>query len=196
MSLPHDDERTFRTQVVAAALLDDPHRPQRLIAAQRAYPESLRGLWELPGGKLEPGETVQEALHRECREELGVRIRLLEEVPGPHRQGWPLSESAAMRVWTAVVVGAVGGPAAETEPDDAQAGPGVRTEPETSHTGAPEATVEALRTGRQPEGADHLELRWVRIGPEPLEGLQEAEALPWIPADLPILDGIRRHLAG
>ena len=38
MSLRHDDERTFRTQVVAAALLDDPHRPQRLIAAQRAYP--------------------------------------------------------------------------------------------------------------------------------------------------------------
>ena len=55
MSLRHDDERTFRTQVVAAALLDDPHRPQRLIAAQRAYPESLRGLWELPGGKQEPG---------------------------------------------------------------------------------------------------------------------------------------------
>ena len=169
MSLRHDDERTFRTQVVAAALLDDPHRPQRLIAAQRAYPESLRGLWELPGGKQEPGETVQEALHRECREELGVRIRLLEEVPGPHRQGWPLSESAAMRVWTAVVVGA-----AEEQ----------------------EADAEALRTGRQPEGADHLELRWVRIGPEPIEGLQEAEALPWIPADLPILDGIRRHLAG
>lgn len=169
MSLRNDDERTFRTQVVAAALLDDPHRPQRLIAAQRAYPESLRGLWELPGGKQEPGETVQEALHRECREELGVRIRLLEEVPGPHRQGWPLSESAAMRVWTAVVVGA-----AEQQ----------------------EADADALGTGRQPEGADHLELRWVRIGPEPIEGLQEAEALPWIPADLPILDGIRRHLAG
>ena len=72
MSLRHDDERTFRTHVVAAALLDDPHRPQRLIAAQRAYPESLRGLWELPGGKQEPGETVQEALHRECREELAI----------------------------------------------------------------------------------------------------------------------------
>ncbi|KUG51386.1 NUDIX domain-containing protein [Kocuria palustris] len=169
MSLRHDDERTFRTQVVAAALLDDPHRPQRLIAAQRAYPESLRGLWELPGGKQEPGETVQEALHRECRGELGVRIRLLEEVPGPHRQGWPLSESAAMRVWTAVVVAA-----AEEQ----------------------EADADALGMGRQAEGADHLELRWVRIGPEPIEGLQEAEALPWIPADLPILDGIRRHLAG
>lgn len=169
MSLRHDDERTFRTQVVAAALLDDPHRPQQLIAAQRAYPESLRGLWELPGGKQEPGETVQEALHRECREELGVRIRLLEEVPGPHRQGWPLSDSAAMRVWTAVVVGA-----AEEQ----------------------EADADALGMGRQPEGTDHLELRWVRIGPEPIEGLQEAEALPWIPADLPILDGIRRHLAG
>lgn len=183
MSLPHDDERTFRTQVVAAALLDDPLRPQRLIAAQRAYPESLRGLWELPGGKQEPGETVQEALHRECREELGVRIRLLEEVPGPHRQGWPLSESAAMRVWTAVVVGAAEDPAAETEPDTTPAAP-------------QEADVDALRTGRQPEGADHLELRWVRLGPEPIEGLQKAEALPWIPADLPILDGIRRHLAG
>lgn len=186
MSLPHDDQRSFRTQVVAAALLDEPQRPQRLLAAQRAYPESLRGLWELPGGKQERGETAQEALHRECREELGVRIRLLHEIPGPHRQGWPLSETAAMRVWTAVVVG--------TAEDDAPDAPDA--EPGTTHAAGPEAAVGALRTGRQPEGADHLELRWVRIGAQPVEGLPEAESLPWIPADLPILDGIRRHLAG
>ena len=77
MSLRHDDERTFRTQVVAAALLDDPHRPQRLIAAQRAYPESLRGLWEFPGGKVEAGESLRDAVIREVLEETGIEIEKL-----------------------------------------------------------------------------------------------------------------------
>ena len=91
----------FRTQVVGAALLDDAHRPTAFLAAQRAYPETLRGLWEFPGGKREPGEDCEQALVRECAEELGVTARLLGELTGPHPQGWPLSGKAAMRVWTA-----------------------------------------------------------------------------------------------
>ncbi len=48
----------------------------RLLAAQRKRPELYAGLWEFPGGKVEPGETPQAALARECREELGVEIEV------------------------------------------------------------------------------------------------------------------------
>jgi 8-oxo-dGTP diphosphatase len=95
----------YRTQVVGAALLDDAERPTAFLAAQRAYPEALCGLWEFPGGKQEPDESCEQALVRECAEELGVDVRLLAELPGPHAQGWPLKDTAAMRVWTAVASG-------------------------------------------------------------------------------------------
>ena len=93
----------FRTQVVGAALLDDARRPTAFLAAQRAYPAALCGLWEFPGGKREPGESCEQALVRECAEELAVPVELLTEVSGPHAQGWPLSDTAAMRVFTAIV---------------------------------------------------------------------------------------------
>jgi len=57
-------------EVVAAALF----RNGRLLLAQRTAPAELAGLWELPGGKVEPGETVEDALRRELREELGVDV--------------------------------------------------------------------------------------------------------------------------
>lgn len=60
-------------QVVGGALL----RQGELFAAQRAT-GALAGLWEFPGGKLEPGETPETALVRELEEELGVHIE-----PGP-----------------------------------------------------------------------------------------------------------------
>lgn len=102
-SYPQD--HVFRTQVVGAAVLDDPENPARFLAAQRAYPETLRGMWEFPGGKADPEDaTCQDALIRECAEELDVDLRLHQEIPGPHPQGWPLKDSAAMRVWTATVV--------------------------------------------------------------------------------------------
>lgn len=85
--------------VVGAAVLDG----QRLLAARRLEPPHLAGGWELPGGKVEPGEGEEEALIRECREELGVGIRLLQRVG----EDWPLGTSAIMRVWTAEVVDGV-----------------------------------------------------------------------------------------
>ena len=62
--------------VVAAAI----QRDDRLLVAQRAHPQALAGLWELPGGKVESGESEHEALSRECREELGVGLVIAERI--------------------------------------------------------------------------------------------------------------------
>lgn len=90
-------------QIVAVAILDSLTAPTRLLAARRTYPEHLAGQWEFPGGKVEPGEELVQAVHREVREELGVDVTLGEELAGPIAMGWPLHETAAMRVWFAVV---------------------------------------------------------------------------------------------
>lgn len=57
--------------VVACALIDT---DGRVLIAKRAQGKSMAGLWEFPGGKLEPGERPEEALIRELREELGVDV--------------------------------------------------------------------------------------------------------------------------
>lgn len=56
-------------EVVAALIVND----HRIFATQRGYGD-WRGWWEFPGGKLEPGETPEEALVREIREELATEI--------------------------------------------------------------------------------------------------------------------------
>lgn len=55
-----------RINVVGAVLIRD----GLILAAQRSQQMSLPGMWEFPGGKIEPGETPQEALRRELEEEL------------------------------------------------------------------------------------------------------------------------------
>lgn len=57
--------------VVAAALVD---RDGRLLVQQRPEGLSMAGLWEFPGGKLEPGETPEQALIRELEEELAIDV--------------------------------------------------------------------------------------------------------------------------
>ena len=56
--------------LVSAVALVDPDG--RILIAQRPEGKSLAGLWEFPGGKVEPGETPEEALVRELYEELGI----------------------------------------------------------------------------------------------------------------------------
>ena len=66
------DERA----VVAAAIEKD----GTVLAAQRTVPPALAGKWELPGGKVHPGETEQTALRREIAEELGLEITVGERI--------------------------------------------------------------------------------------------------------------------
>jgi 8-oxo-dGTP diphosphatase len=57
--------------VVAAALID---ADGRVLIAQRPEGKALAGLWEFPGGKIEPGERPEQALIRELHEELGIDV--------------------------------------------------------------------------------------------------------------------------
>lgn len=81
--------------VVAAAIIHN----GEVLAAQRSGPPALAGLWEFPGGKVEPGESETQALIRECLEEIGVTIvpgRFLGEVVNPDGTG-------TVRLWSAVL---------------------------------------------------------------------------------------------
>lgn len=64
--------------VVAGALVAD----GLLLLAQRSRPPELAGMWELPGGKVEPGESPEGALERELREELGVETVVGQQLSG------------------------------------------------------------------------------------------------------------------
>ena len=86
-------------------------RPTRVLAARRRDVPLADGPWEVPGGKVEPGETPREALVRELREELGIDAVVTDEIDEP-RCGWVISESLRLRLFLA-----------ETS-DTPQAGPG------------------------------------------------------------------------
>ncbi len=95
---------TSLISVSGAAIVDSLDNPRLLLVARRSAPPKFAGMWEFPGGKVEAGESFEDALHRELREELGVDVRLGPEIPSPEEAGWTLNERAVMRVWFAEVL--------------------------------------------------------------------------------------------
>ncbi|MFH8464548.1 (deoxy)nucleoside triphosphate pyrophosphohydrolase [Streptomyces sp. NPDC017991] len=96
--------------VVGAAVLSD----GRLLAARRSAPVELAGRWELPGGKVEPGESPERALVRELREELGVEAEVVGRVPGEYA----LRSPYVLRVWTVRLRAGSPGPIALQDHDE------------------------------------------------------------------------------
>lgn len=88
-------ESVFQPIVVAAAIVDDLSQPTQVLGAQRSYPEQWRGFFEFPGGKTEPGETPEQALRRELREELSAEIIVGERL----EETWPAHGGFQMYVY-------------------------------------------------------------------------------------------------
>ena len=81
-------------RLVVGAVLRD--AAGRVLAARRERPAG----WELPGGKVEPGETEPAALVRELREELGVTVEVGERI-GPDV---PIDPNFLLRAWTVALI--------------------------------------------------------------------------------------------
>jgi 8-oxo-dGTP diphosphatase len=69
--------------VVAAAVVIE---NGRVLLTRRAEGQHLAGMWEFPGGKLEDGESPEEALARECREECGIDLEVAEILDVTHHR--------------------------------------------------------------------------------------------------------------
>ncbi|WP_328381295.1 (deoxy)nucleoside triphosphate pyrophosphohydrolase [Micromonospora zamorensis] len=69
-------ERRDLKVIVGAAIIRD----GRVLACARSAPPEVAGMWEFPGGKVEPGEAEIDALTRECVEELAVRVEIGDRV--------------------------------------------------------------------------------------------------------------------
>ena len=85
---------------VMAGVMRDPIG--RVLLAQRPPGKHLAGLWEFPGGKLEPGESPLAALTRECREELGIELQQAEpliRVPWQYGERTLLLDTWQIRQW-------------------------------------------------------------------------------------------------
>jgi 8-oxo-dGTP diphosphatase len=85
------------TQVVVATAI---MRNGQVLAQQRAFPSADAGRWEFPGGRVEPGESEEAAVVRECREELGVDVKTGLRI-GPDV---PLRNGMILRLYVATLV--------------------------------------------------------------------------------------------
>lgn len=84
------------SDVIGVAVLEE----GRLLAARRAAPPDLAGMWELPGGKVEPGEDLESAAVREIEEELGCVVEVDEVLEGSSA----IDDTLRLRVATAHLV--------------------------------------------------------------------------------------------
>ncbi len=84
---------TGEIEVVAAAIV----RHGRVLAARRVQPTDVAGGWELPGGKVDPDETAEDAVVREIREELGCAIEIVGSLEGrvPIKPGYSMTVKVA-----------------------------------------------------------------------------------------------------
>ncbi|MEV7331664.1 (deoxy)nucleoside triphosphate pyrophosphohydrolase [Micromonospora sp. NPDC093244] len=92
-------ERRDLKVIVGAAIIRD----GRVLACARSAPPEVAGMWEFPGGKVEPGEGETEALIRECAEELAVRVEIGDRVGRNVRMAHGRS---VLKVYAARLVGA------------------------------------------------------------------------------------------
>lgn len=89
----------MRISVVGAALLRD--HPPRVLASRRTGPGRLAGMWEFAGGKVEDGESDEQALTRELAEELGCGAAIGERI-GPDLL---IGQTAVLRIYLARLTG-------------------------------------------------------------------------------------------
>lgn len=90
-------------KVVAAVICDSFEEKTRIFATARGYGE-FKGQWEFPGGKVEPGETSQQALIREIKEELDATIEVGEQI-GTIEYDYPSFHLSMDCFWCQVVSG-------------------------------------------------------------------------------------------
>ena len=90
----------MKTVKVVAAII---HRDGKIFATARGYGD-FKGGWEFPGGKIEPGETPEEALKREILEELDTEIRV-EELIDTIEYDYPTFHLSMECFWCSIVRG-------------------------------------------------------------------------------------------
>lgn len=90
-------------KVVAAIICNDMERKNKIFATARGYGD-LKGGWEFPGGKVEPGETPQQALKREIMEELSTEI-MVGELIDTIEYDYPTFHLSMDCFWAEVITG-------------------------------------------------------------------------------------------
>lgn len=90
-------------RVVAAVICDSIQTKHKIYATARSYGD-YKGQWEFPGGKIEPGETPQQALKREIKEELDTEIAVLDKI-GTIEYDYPAFHLSMDCFWCEVLSG-------------------------------------------------------------------------------------------